>query len=206
LTDAHLNDELWTFTDRWLAPPPACLLDIGCGDGSSTRRLASTGYDALGLDPVAPDAPGFRRGSLEELDEPGRFDGAIAFRSLHHVHDLDAAIAALADALRPGARLVVFEFAIEATDGAALRWCDAHSIKRPPRPELEPGVIPLARVRAALEARFQPLAEIPVPYHALEAGRPDLVADERREIAAGRILPAGARLALERPVRSVAAE
>ena len=202
MTAAHLNDELWTFADRWLPPPPAWILDVGCGDGRSTRRLAGAGYEVLGLDPVAPDEPGFRRGPLEELDEPGEFDAAVAIRSLHHVHDLDAAVRALAQALRPGSRLVVFEFAIEAVDGPTLRWCDAHSIKRPPRPELEPDVIPLARVRNALEARFRPLAEVPTAYHALEAGRPELEADERREIAADRLLPGGARMAYERTVRS----
>jgi len=62
-------------------------------------------------------------------------------------------------------------------------------------------VIPLARVRAALEGRFRPLAEIPTPYHALEAGRAELASDERREIAAGRLLPAGSRLVYERDVR-----
>lgn len=201
MTDAHLNDELWAFADRWLPPPPARVLDVGCGDGRSTRRFAAEGYEVLGLDPAAPDEPGFRRGRLEDLDEPVAFDAAMAIRSLHHVHDLDGAVEALADALRPGARLVVFEFAIEAVDGATLRWCDAHSIKRPPRPELAPDVIPLARVRAALEGRFRPLAEIPTPYHALEAGRAELASDERREIAAGRLLPAGSRLVYERDVR-----
>jgi SAM-dependent methyltransferase len=198
LTVAHLNDDLWAFTDRWLPAPPARILDVGCGDGRSTRRFAGEGYEVLGLDPVAPDEPGFRRVPLEELDEPDGFDAAVAIRSLHHVHDLDAAVRALADALRPASRLVVFEFAIEAVDGDTLRWCGAHSIKRPPRPELTPEVIPVARVRGALEARFRLLADVPTPYHALEAGRPELEADERREIAAGRLLPAGSRLAYER--------
>jgi SAM-dependent methyltransferase len=203
LTDAHLNDELWAFADRWLPPPPARILDVGCGAGLSTRRFAAEGYEVLGLDPSAPDEPGFRRRPLEDLDDPDGFDAAVAIRSLHHMHHLDRAVEALAEALRPGSRLVVFEFAIEAVDGATLRWCDAHSIKRPPRPELTPEVIPLASVRAALEARFRPLAEIPTAYHALEAGRAELEPDERREIAAGRLLPAGTRLAYERTVGSI---
>ena len=128
----------------------------------------------------------------------GEFDAAIAIRSLHHVHDLEAGVDALADALRPEARLVVFEFAIEAVDGAALRWCDDNGLRRPPRPESTPDVTPLAAVRIALERRFRPLDETPTPYHALEAGRPDLEPAERREIAAGRLLPAGSRLAYER--------
>jgi SAM-dependent methyltransferase len=198
LTQDHLSDELCAFAERWLPPAPARVLDVGCGDGRSTRLLGEKGYETLGLDPVAPEEPGFRRARLEDLDEDGGFDAAVAIRSLHHLDDLDLAVAALADAVRPRGRLVVCEFAIEAVDGAALRWCDAHSLKRPPRPEVHTDLIPLATVRAALETRFRPLADIPTAYHAREAGRVDLEAEERREIAAGRLLPAGSKLAYER--------
>ena len=195
---AHLSDELCAFAERWLPPAPARVLDVGCGDGAGTRMLAERGYEALGLDPSAPEAPGFRRGRLEDLDDPEGFDAAVASRSLHHVDDLDAAVEALAGALRPEARLVVYEFAIEAVDGAALRWCAEHGLKRPPRPQVDTDVIPLAQVRAALEVRFRALAEIPTAYHAREAGRAELEPEERRLIAAGRLLPAGSRLAYER--------
>lgn len=195
---AHLNEELWAYLWRWLPAPPGELLDLGCGGGTSTRVLQERGYHALGVDPGAPDEPGFLRARLEELDRPGEFDAAVAIRSLHHVHELERGVDALAEALRPEARLVVFEFAIEAVDGAALRWCDANGLRRPPRPDSTPEVTPLAEVRIALERRFRPLAETAVPYHALEAGRTDLEAAERREIAAGRLLPAGSRLVYER--------
>jgi hypothetical protein len=39
---------------------------------------------------------------------------------------------------------------------------------------------------------------VPAPYHARESGRADLEPAEREAIAAGTILPAGARLAYER--------
>ena len=170
---------------------------MGCGDGTSTRVLRERGYRALGVDPAAPDEPGFLRAGIEELDLSGEFDAAVAIRSLHHVHDLEAGVDALADALRPEARLVVFEFAIEAVDGAALRWCDDNGLRRPPRPETTPEVTPLAAVRIALERRFRPLDETPTPYHALEAGRPGprirrAQRDRRRAAAAGR-LAAGLR-------------
>ena len=67
------------------------MLEVGCGDGSLARELASAGYDVLAIDPVAPDGPIFRRTTLEELDDPGLFDAVVASLSLHHVHDLGAA-------------------------------------------------------------------------------------------------------------------
>lgn len=195
---AHLSDALCRFAGRWLPRPPARLLDVGCGDGSATRLLSAQGYSTLGLDPAAPDEPGFRRGRLEDLDPGEGFDAAVAVRSLHHLHELARAVDALADALVSGARLVVSEFAIEAVDGAAVRWSSEHGLKRPTRPESAPEVIPLAELRPALEARFRLLEEVPTPYHARESDRPEVEAAEREAIAEGRILPAGAWLAYER--------
>ena len=114
------------------------------------------------------------------------------------MHDLSRAVDALADALASGARLVVFEFAIEAVDGAARRWCAEHGLKRPTSPESAPEVIPLAAAAAGARGALSVARGVPTPYHALESGRPEVEAAEREAIAAGRILPAGARLAYER--------
>jgi SAM-dependent methyltransferase len=195
---AHLGSaELWVYLERWLPEPPASLVDIGCGAGESTWRLADSGYSALGIDPDAPEAPGFRRIGLEQLDSQPSFDGAVAIRSLHHVHDLRAGVDALAGALRPGARLVVFEFAIEAVDERAVRWCAEHGLGGPTTTTSAPEVTPLTEVRAALGRQFRQLDAEPVPYLAREAGRTDLEAVERDDIAAGRLAAAGARLAYE---------
>jgi SAM-dependent methyltransferase len=195
----HLESaQLWAYLERWLPTPPASVVDIGCGAGESTWRLADSGYSALGIDPEAPEAPGFRRIGLEQLEPRPEFDAALAIRSLHHVHDLRAGVDALAAALRPGARLVVFEFAIEAVDERAERWCAEHGLARPTTAASAPEVTPLGEVRAALERRFRELDHERAPYLAKEAGRADLEAAELEEIAAGRLAPAGARLAYER--------
>jgi SAM-dependent methyltransferase len=173
------------------------VVDVGCGVGESTWRLADNGYATLGIDPEAPDAPGFRRVGLEQLEPRPVFDAAVAIRSLHHVHDLRAGVEALARALRPGARLVVFEFAIEAVDERATSWCARHDLARPTTTASAPEVTPLAEVRAALERRFRELDAEPTPYLAREAGRLDLEPGEREAIASGRLAAAGARLAYE---------
>jgi SAM-dependent methyltransferase len=198
VSQAHLRSaELWAYLARWLPEPPASVVDIGCGTGESTWRLADSGYSALGIDPDAPETPGFRRIGLEQLDSQPKFDAAVAIRSLHHVHDLRAGVDALAGALLPGARLLVFEFAIEAVDDRAVRWSAEHDLPGPTTTASAPEVTPLAEVRAALGRRFRELDAERVPYLAREAGRTELEAVELEDISSGRLAAAGARLAYE---------
>ena len=101
---------------------PARLLEVGCGQGELTNALAVAGYDVLGIDPAAPQGERFRRLTLEELDEPGPYDGVIAARSLHHIRDLDAALDKAASLLGPNGVLLVDEFAWDRLDEPTLRW------------------------------------------------------------------------------------
>jgi 2-polyprenyl-3-methyl-5-hydroxy-6-metoxy-1,4-benzoquinol methylase len=96
------------YVSEWLPPPPARVLEVGCGDGSLTRLLAADGFEVTGLDPEAPEGQPFVRGSLEDFRMDGSFDAAVAIRSLHHVHDLRRALDSLRAALRPHAPLVLF--------------------------------------------------------------------------------------------------
>jgi SAM-dependent methyltransferase len=96
-----------------LSHPPLRILEIGCGNGELARALAVAGHDVLAIDPEAPEGPLFRRTTIEDLDETGSFDAAVASRSLHHVHDLAAALNKIAALIRPGGRIVLDEFAWE---------------------------------------------------------------------------------------------
>jgi SAM-dependent methyltransferase len=82
-------------------PPPARVLELGCGAGRLAHALAAAGYDVLAIDPVAPEGALFRRVTLEELEDPGPFDAVVAQRSLHHLHDLGAALDRVHALLRP---------------------------------------------------------------------------------------------------------
>jgi SAM-dependent methyltransferase len=195
----HLVPDFVEFALRWLPEPPARVVDIGCGSGSLSRRLADAGYDVLGVDPDAPDEPGFLRATLEEFDRRFEFDAAVAVRSLHHLHDLDRALDNLRGAVESGGHVVLFEYAIENVDPAAIGWLDAHGLPHPATQTEAPDVIPLTRLRAALEPRFRTVLAEPAPYLAREAGREDLVAAEGQAIGAGELEPAGMRLVLERP-------
>src|SRR5437588_3396126 len=191
---------LTAFVEAWLRPPPARVLEVGCGSGKLTRLLAGKGFDMTGLDPEAPEGEQFVRATLEDYEAPVPFDGAVAIRSLHHVHQLGRALDNLRDSLRPGARLVLFEFAVEHVDDGARRWAAEHGIGR----ELDEAnlacaaVIRLSALRAALGERFRLLYDEPCAYLASELGRGDLVADEEAAIANGTLRPVGARIVYER--------
>jgi SAM-dependent methyltransferase len=102
--------------------PPPRLLEVGCGRGELTTALALSGYDVLGIDPAAPEGHLFRRLRLEDLDEPGPYDGVLAGSSLHHIRDLGAALDKIARLLAPKGVLVVEEFAWDRLDEPTLAW------------------------------------------------------------------------------------
>jgi hypothetical protein len=107
-----------TFVLNQLPPAPRRVLEIGCGDeGGVVPLLADAGYDAVGVDPHAPDGERFRRGRFEDVD--GEWDAIVAGRVLHHVEPLDEGMAKLA---RLAPLLIVDEFAPNRIDAAAQDW------------------------------------------------------------------------------------
>jgi SAM-dependent methyltransferase len=114
--------DLEAFVQKHVGPPPARLLELGCGSGALARALDAAGYAVVAVDPVAPEGPIFRRTRFEELDEPGPFDAVLASSSLHHVHDLDAVLGRMRSLLRPGGAVVIDEFAWERLDEATADW------------------------------------------------------------------------------------
>ena len=103
-----------------LPPPPARVLEIGCGPtGGVTPALVAHGYDASAIDERAPEGERFRQITLEQLEEPTEFDAVVAERVFHHVHPL-------AEGLDKVARLaplfVLDEFAWERIDEATSDW------------------------------------------------------------------------------------
>jgi methyltransferase family protein len=124
-----------------LPSPPARVLEVGCGpEGGVTPALAGAGFDVLGIDPLAPDGPLFRRVTLEELADPGPFAAVVAARVLHHVRPLGPALDKLAG-LAP--ILLLDEFAPELIDEPTREWyeaqhrlLDAAGIEPPGPPDL----------------------------------------------------------------------
>jgi SAM-dependent methyltransferase len=115
-----MGSELTEFVLSQL-PPSGRVLEVGCGSGDLARALDAAGNDVLAIDPEAPEGEIFRRVTLEQLDEPGPFDAVVASRSLHHIHDLAAALDKIG---RLAPLLVLNEFAWDRMDERTAQWFD----------------------------------------------------------------------------------
>src|SRR5947208_15454467 len=106
-----------------LPPPPARVLECGCGTGWLAYFLAQRGYDVVGAD-VSSDAidlakahPIFEHGRLpdfivadsESMEFNDEFDAVVFFDSLHHSIDELSALRSACRALRRGGVCVVLE-------------------------------------------------------------------------------------------------
>ena len=97
-----------------LAPQPGeRILDIGCGDGALTAKIASAGADVVAVD-AAPDMVAAAKAKgLDARVMPGQhlafdreFDAVFSNAALHWMRPPEAVLAGVARALRPGGRFV----------------------------------------------------------------------------------------------------
>lgn len=95
-----------------LGPQPGeRVLDLGCGDGVLTARIAAAGAEVLGYDADAgllerARARGLsvRQGDGQALDYDGEFDAVFSNAALHWMPDHPAVYAGVYRALKPGGR------------------------------------------------------------------------------------------------------
>jgi SAM-dependent methyltransferase len=99
----------------WLAPQAGeRILDLGCGDGVLTRRIAESGCDVIGADASAELVAAARELSVDARVVDGQalpfareFDAVFSNAALHWMkRDPDAVLAGVARALKPGGRFV----------------------------------------------------------------------------------------------------
>lgn len=97
-----------------LAPRPGeRILDIGCGDGALTAKLAEAGCRVVGVDASAEQVAAARARGLDarvmnaaELDFEAEFDAVFSNACLHWIKAADAVVAGVRRALKPGGRFV----------------------------------------------------------------------------------------------------
>ena len=89
------------------------ILDLGCGDGDLTVKLAELGCKVVAVDASAAQVAAARARGLDarvadgqQLDFEGGFDGVFSNAALHWMRDPDAVIAGVWRALTPGGRFV----------------------------------------------------------------------------------------------------
>lgn len=93
------------------------VLDVGCGEGRFSRKLATRGADVIGVDPVDAflaearklDPLGdYLRGSAERLDfRADQFDAVVFYLSLCDIADLNVAFEQVTPILRDGGHLII---------------------------------------------------------------------------------------------------
>jgi ubiquinone/menaquinone biosynthesis C-methylase UbiE len=103
--------------------PGKGLLDLGCGVGMISEHISdATGASVVGLD-YAPEAVkaaldrtvekrnrlDFIQGDMNDLHlEPASFDAAMSLDTLYWAVDLEATVAKLAEAVKPGGQICIF--------------------------------------------------------------------------------------------------
>lgn len=193
-----------TFVFDQLPPPPRRVLEIGCGrEGGLVEQLAARGYDALGVDPNAPEGERFVQTEFQTLD--GVWDAVLAANVLHHVNPLGESLDHLA---RLAPLLVVDEFAWNRIDADAQDWYEAqHRMLRaagtePRGPESvddwrerHTGLHPDELLLGELRARYDEIAFERVPWLHRWLGGPSSEALEQTLADAGAFPAIGYRWA-----------
>jgi SAM-dependent methyltransferase len=93
--------------------PGERILDLGCGNGELTARIAALGCGVVGVDGSPEQIAAARARGLdarvmdgERLDFDGEFDAVFSNAALHWMKRADAVITGVWRALRPGGRFV----------------------------------------------------------------------------------------------------
>ena len=116
-------DAVWPHVREHLPAAPARVIYLGCWPrGGFVPFLRADGYDALGVDPKAPDEPGYLRTEFEHAELPREVDAVVACTSLHHVTQPAQAIDRMTDVLASGGTVVVVEWMWEEFDTQTAEW------------------------------------------------------------------------------------
>lgn len=120
---------------HFLAPPPARIVEFGCGVGWLSLLLGRRGYDVIGID-ISPEAIAaanrdrdardlanvtFEIGDYEAPSSAANCDYALFYDSLHHAEAEQLAIQRAYEALKPGGMMIAFETSVGHSETAVSR-------------------------------------------------------------------------------------
>ncbi len=191
--NAELYDEKHSFVwkmaagllDLLQAKPGERILDLGCGTGHLTEKIAATGAEVMGVDKSAEmirqareSYPGLRFEVMDarEIRFDGAFDAVFSNATLHWVTEPDKAVAGIARALKPGGRFVA-EFGGKGNVGGLLAavnraWHKLGVLSGVPNPWYYPSIAEYSTIleNHDLEVTFANLFERPTPLEDGERG------------------------------------
>jgi SAM-dependent methyltransferase len=153
----HYLDKRTAYVTERL-PPPARVLDVGCGTGVLAQRLAGRGYDVVGLDPSkgmlevmhrrAPELEAVAGSATEIPFAEGEFDLALSVAAMHHIAEPAAVRRALEEmvrVVRPGGLVAVWDH-----NPRNPYW--PHLMKRVPQDRGDERLIPLEEILDGLRS------------------------------------------------------
>jgi len=169
-----------------LAPQPGeRILDLGCGTGHLTGKIAEAGAYVVGVDrspemivQAREQYPALRFEVMDarELQLEGPFDAVFSNATLHWIHEPERVIAGVARLLKPGGRFVA-EFGGKGNTGELLRaveriWSKEAIPGPAPRPWYYPSIPEYAGLleKHGLEVAYAILFDRPTPLDDGELG------------------------------------
>jgi trans-aconitate methyltransferase len=184
--DAGLYDDKHSFVWKLAAgvlelldaQPGERILDLGCGTGHLTARIAETGANVVGVD-RSPEMihqakekyPSLRFEVMDarEIALDGNFDAVFSNATLHWIKEPERVIAGIKKSLRPGGRFVA-EFGGKGNTGKLLKavqhaWAELELADPAPDPWYYPSLAEYAGLleQHGLEVTHATLFDRPTP-------------------------------------------
>jgi trans-aconitate methyltransferase len=179
-----------------LAPRPGeRILDLGCGDGVLTKKLADLGCEVVAVDSSVPQIEAARKLGLnasvisgEDLPYKEEFDAVFSNAVLHWIRRADVMLAGVYRSLKPGGRFVaecgghgcvqkIRTALVQALErrGFDTVWRSERSVQRARVPEKltqdRPNII-IMRGNAEPSNHVQPVSCLPSARPQTKQGRP----------------------------------